>query len=103
MIPPPLFSTYLRDVLINVASVDDDDDIDEVFEMIERFYVRSFLAPKSNIGTLSLVAKKKKNTCHHANPDTTRVIERLTQARLSRFHTTFASVCCWCSFFFSWS
>jgi hypothetical protein len=37
---------------------------------------RSFLCPKSNIGTL----------------DTTRVIERLTQARLSRFHTTLANI-----------
>lgn len=76
-------------------------------------YSRSFLAPKSNIGTLALgghfvqvlsvfhdveflkVALQLNNIIlkrlASKSSDTTRVIERLTQARLSRFHTTGAA------------
>ena len=43
---------------------------------LTQLYSRAILPPKTNIGTL----------------DTTRVIERLTQARLSRFHSTSASL-----------
>ena len=43
---------------------------------LTQLYSRAILSPKTNIGTL----------------DTTRVIERLTQARLSRFHSTSASL-----------
>ena len=43
---------------------------------LTQLHSRAILPPKTNIGTL----------------DTTRVIERLTQARLSRFHSTSASI-----------
>lgn len=58
--------------------------LEDLTQLLERLFGRSFLDPKSNIGTL----------------DTTRVIERLTQARLSRFHTASASVCVFFFFLF---
>ena len=49
---------------------------ENVCGFLTQLYSRAILPPKTNIGTL----------------DTTRVIERLTQARLSRFHSTSASI-----------
>lgn len=49
--------------------------LDGLTQYLGRLYQRAVVAPKTNIGIL----------------DTTRVIERLTQARLSRFHTTGAA------------
>lgn len=56
-------------------SIQTEEDIPELILFLKRLYHKALLAPKTNIGTL----------------DTTRVIERLTQARLSRFHSTGAA------------
>lgn len=66
---------YIRSSLATLPVLAGEADLPRVHARIERLLTRGFLAPKTNIGTL----------------DTTRVIERLTQARLSRFHTTGAS------------
>ena len=62
---------YLRQCLVRCPCMMDGQ-IDTLVEYLTRLYQRAVLPPKMNIGTL----------------DTTRVIERLTQARLSRFHST---------------
>lgn len=65
--------TYLRESLAQIACLaPGGEDLDALVHHLERLYHRAVLVPKTNIGTL----------------DTTRVIERLTQARLSRFHST---------------
>lgn len=67
---------YLGETLRSVPCVDASaSDLDELTAYLGRLYHRAVLPPKTNIGML----------------DTTRVIERLTQARLSRFHTTGAA------------
>lgn len=63
---------YLRGVLVATPCLRDASDLPPVIEHLTRLYHRAVLPPKTNIGTL----------------DTTRVIERLTQARLSKFHST---------------
>jgi hypothetical protein len=68
--------TYVRDHLRRIPCLrSDGSDLDGLTEYLGRLYQRAVLAPKTNIGTL----------------DTTRVIERLTQAKLSSFHTTGAA------------
>lgn len=52
-----------------------EDTLESLTAHLEHLYVRSVITPMTNIGTL----------------DTTRVMERMTQAKLSRFHTTGAA------------
>lgn len=69
---------FLRETLRTVPCVgvsDAEADLPGLTSYLTCLYQRAVLPPKTNIGTL----------------DTTRVIERLTQARLSRFHTTGAA------------
>jgi hypothetical protein len=70
-----LTDRYIRDILSTTPSVRDSDDIPGLILLLQHLYQRAILVPATNIGTL----------------DTTRVIERLTQARLSRFHSTGAA------------
>ena len=70
-----LTDKYIQGVLSTTPSVHTADDIPELIRLLQHLYQRAVLAPATNIGTL----------------DTTRVIERLTQARLSRFHSTGAA------------
>jgi hypothetical protein len=70
-----LTDTYIHSVLSTTPSIRDPDDIPHLIHLLQHLYQRAVLAPATNIGTL----------------DTTRVIERLTQARLSRFHSTGAA------------
>lgn len=66
---------YLRSVLRSCPSVCCASDLPRLSQWLLCLYNRGLVSPKTNIGTL----------------DTTRVIERLTQARLSRFHSTGAA------------
>lgn len=76
---------YLRSTLPLVACVcNPDDDILEIKAHLTALYNRAVLTPKTNIGTLDQGSGGTPNRAL----DTTRVIERLTQARLSRFHST---------------
>jgi hypothetical protein len=59
--------------------------LDALVDYLTRLYQRAVLPPKTNIGTLGLRLVWVEQG---AGADTTRVIERLTQARLSRFHST---------------
>jgi hypothetical protein len=81
--------SYVRRHLSSVpCAAADGSDVDALAEYLARLYHRAVVAPKTNIGT--------PNRGPSGGPglralDTTRVIERLTQARLSRFHTTGAT------------
>ena len=70
-----LTDAYVREVLLKTPAIHSPDELPTLAILITRLYQRAVLAPATNIGTL----------------DTTRVIERLTQARLSRFHSTGAA------------
>lgn len=85
---------YIVHALSSVPCVQGPEGISEVQHCVERLLSRAYIAPKSNIGTLDTtragvpplmyVCRKGRDACG-------RVIERLTQARLSRFHTTGAA------------
>jgi hypothetical protein len=70
-----LTDVYVREVLRHTPSIQTSEELPVLTNLITRLYQRGILTPATNIGTL----------------DTTRVIERLTQARLSRFHSTGAA------------
>ena len=82
---------YTRKALRNTPCFPTDGEDPRTLSMLQdylcRMYQRAVLSPKTNIGTLSVVLFPNRTTL----PDTTRVIERLTQARLSRFHSTGAA------------
>lgn len=66
---------YLRRMLSETPCLSPSVSLETLADYLSRLYHRAVVPPKMNVGTL----------------DTTRVIERLTQARLSRFHSTGAA------------